>query len=319
MKIMNNKNMINNNQIMNINQMMNNNNNSIYNNNQNNNKLNDNEMQKQLTELDYMRKKINIYKERISTLEELIKQKDFEIDNLKNRLSSNFCYIQNVQPINYNPMMMMEQMNNFKYKIDNINKINDNNKARNEKKKDIVKDLILIFEFNGQKIHIQSQSNEKMQLVIKKFCAKAGIEAESKFFISNGKELIHDLTIDENDISDQSIILVADKINKSLANNKKDEMQMKNIHMKHYDNPAIQLIFRLDGREIFFMVNKDTRFSEAIEEFLMKASIGNKEDISCLYNSRLLGTNDNRTIKEIFGDKNNIAIDVILTSGVIGA
>jgi len=158
-----------------------------------------------------------------------------------------------------------------------------------------------------------------MQLVIKKFYAKANIEEESKIFIYNGKELINDLTIDENDISDQSKILVADKINKSIANNKKDETQMKNIHMKHYDNPMIQLIFILTGRLIPIMVNKDTRFSEAIEEFSMKASIENKEDISCLYNSRFLESNDDRTIEEIFGDRNNIRIEVILTSRVIGA
>ena len=38
-----------------------------------------------------------------------------------------------MQPINYNPMMMMEQMNNFKYKIDNINQINDNKKTTKKK------------------------------------------------------------------------------------------------------------------------------------------------------------------------------------------
>ena len=67
------------------------------------------------------------------------------------------------------------------------------------------------------------------------------------------------------------------------------------------------------------MVNKDTRFSKDIEEFLIKASIENKEDITCLYKSRLLKSNDNRTIKEIFKKDNNIIIDVIITSAIIGA
>jgi len=187
------------------------------------------------------------------------------------------------------------------------------------KKKDIVKNLTLIFEFNGHNIHIQCHSNEKMQLVIKKFCAKSAIEAESKFFICNGKRLIENLTIDENDISDQSRIFVFDKINEILTDNKKDETKTKNIHMMHYDNPTIQLAFRLAGRVILIMVNKDTRFSEAIEEFLMKASIENIEDISCLYNSKLLESNDNRTIEEIFKKDKYIFIDVFKTSGVIGA
>ena len=53
--------------------------------------------EEQLLELDYMRKKLNIYKERIKTLEELIKQKDFEIDSLireKGLMQKHICELE---------------------------------------------------------------------------------------------------------------------------------------------------------------------------------------------------------------------------------
>ena len=334
--MMNNNQMINNNQILNNNNkmmnnnqmmMMNNINNSIYNNNQNSNILDDNEKQEQLLEIDYMRKKINIYKERIKTLEELIKQKDFEIDNLKNRLSSNFCNNQNMQPINYNPMMMMEQMNNFKNKIENCNnEINDNdnnnnnynnnnnNKAINEKENDIVKNLTLNFSFHGTNVHIQCQSNEKMKSIIKKFSAKAALEVDSYCFLCKGKKVIDNLTIDENGIFDKDLILVFEITNKILAENKKDETQMKS-------NPdlMINLLFNLEGKCILVDVSKNSRFSEAVEQFVMKAGIQNKEDLHFLYKSKKLESNENRTIQELFKESNNIRIEAIYTSGVIGA
>ena len=315
MMMMNNNQMINNdNKIMNNNQMMmmNNINNSIYNNNQNSNKLDDNEKQEQLLEIDYMRKKINIYKERIKTLEELIKQKDFEIDNLKNRLSSNFCYNQNMQPINYNPMMMMEQMNNFKNKIENFNnEINDNNntnKAKNEKKNDIVKNLTLNFSFHETNVQIQCQSNEKMKSIIKRFSTKAALEGDSYYFICKGKKVIDDLTIDENEIFDKDLILVFET-----AENKKDEAQM-----KINSDPMINLTFNFQGKYLTIHVSKNSRFSEAVEKFVMKTCIP-KKDLHFLYNSSLLQSNENRTIEEIFKGDNNIKIDAINDPEVIGA
>ena len=191
-----------------------------------------------------------------------------------------------------------------------------------QKKNDIVKNLTLNFLFNGQNIKIQCKSNEKIQTIIQKFSAKIAIEANSYIFLCKGKELIiNDLTIDENEISDKDTILVADKINKVLDDNKKNEIQIKNFSEIPSCNSMIQLSFILENKIIYIQVSKDTRFSEAVEKFLMKASINieNKEDIACLYNSRRLESNDNRTIEEIFKKSNNIRIDVILTSNVIGA
>ena len=48
--------------------------------------------------------------------------------NLKNRLSSNFCFNQNIQPFNFN-LMIMQQMMNFI----NKNQLNDSNKMMNIK------------------------------------------------------------------------------------------------------------------------------------------------------------------------------------------
>ena len=216
--------------------------------------------------------------------------------------------------------MMMEQMNNFKYKMDNINQINDNNKTTNEKKNDIIKNLTLNFVLNGKDINIQCQSNEKMQSIIKKFAAKVDIKEDSYCFIFNAKNLIDSLTIEENGLTDKDKIFVCEKI-EIMIDNKKNETQMKNIPEIPLSNSVVVLIFSFVGRIISIQVSKNNRFSEAFEKFLMKASINieNKEDFSCLYNSRLLESNDNRTIEEIFKEGNNIRIDVIKHSGVIGA
>ena len=301
---------------------MNNINNCIYNNNQNNKKLNDNEMQEQLTELDYMRKKINIYQERIKTLEELIKQKDFEIENLKYRLSSNFCFNQNMQPINYNPILMMEQMNNFKYKIDNINQIKNNNNTSSEKSNDRVENLTLTFRYGETQIQVQCQSNEKMQSAINRFCIKAAVKPDSYKFIFNAKAVINNLTIKENGLSNNCNIFVIDTKKKNLADNKKEETQMKNNPEIPLCYPTIQLSFNCRGtRLICIPVSKNTRFSEAISKFLMKMGILEQiNHLFFLYNSIKLNVDDDRTIEEIFGkNKNDIEIVVIDPFEVKGA
>ena len=96
---MNNQMMMNNN--MNNQMIMNNSNNQMMMNNNINQNGND-KMKELLEELDYMRNKVNLYEKRIKTLEERIKEKDSEIINLKNMLSSNFNYNQGMQPFNYN-------------------------------------------------------------------------------------------------------------------------------------------------------------------------------------------------------------------------
>jgi len=206
-----------------------------------------------------MRKKINIYKERIKTLEELIKQKDLEVDNLKNRLSSNFCFNQNMQPINYNPIMRMEQMNNFKYKIDNINQIKNNNSTSIEKNNDRVENLTLIFRYGERKIEIQCQSNEKMQSVINRFSIKALVKPDSYKFIFNAKAVINNLTIKENGLSNNCNIFVIDTKKIILADNKKEETQMKNNPEIPLCYPTIQLSFNCSRtRQICMPVSKNT-------------------------------------------------------------
>ena len=159
-----------------------------------------------------------------------------------------------------------------------------------------------------------------MQSIIKKFAAKVDIKEDSYCFIFNAKNLIDSLTIEENGLTDKDKIIVCEKI-EIMRDNKKNETQMKNIPEIPLSNSVVVLIFSFVGRIITIQVSKNNRFSEAFEKFLMKASINieNKEDFSCLYNSRLLESNDNRTIEEIFKEGNNIRIDVIKNSGVIGA
>ena len=99
-----------------------------------------------------------------------------------------------------------------------------------------------------------------------------------------------------------------------------DEAQIKDI-LKNppKEHNKVQIIFFYNGRSISIMAYSDIRFSEAIIKFLMKTGL-NKEDITCVYNSQKLDSNDNRKIEEIFNIVNNcVHLNIIDNHNVIGA
>jgi len=136
-------------------------------------------------------------------------------------------------------------------------------------------------------------------------------KADSFFFFFNGKKLIENLTIEENGLSNNDEILVV---------NKKDEAQIKDI-LKNppKEHNKVQIIIFYNGRSISIMAYSNIRFSEAIKKFLMKTGLNN-EDITCVYNSQKLDSNDNRKIEEIFNIVNNcVHLNIIDNHNVIGA
>ena len=305
----------NNNPMMNNNNnpMMNNNNNPMMNNNNNPMMNNNNEMQEQLIGFNSMRNIINLYEKRIKFLEEQIKKKDFEIMNLKNRLSSNFSFNQNMQP--FNNVMMMQQMMNFMNRINFINQLNDYNKIMNINNNNSAKYLTLVFSINNNlKINIQCKSNDKMESVIKHFLAKCCFtDNNSYIYIYNGKKINDNLTVEESGIYDHGIIFVIDK---------KDEAQFQNISEISISHlPMINLFFTLrNGNKIHIIIEGDARISDAIRKFFNKVNIVDsdiKEKIYFLYNGLKIDPNDDKKIKDIF--VGGAIIYVIETTNVYGA
>jgi hypothetical protein len=299
---------------MNNNNQMMNNNNQIINNNMNNNINNYNQINKygsqEHIELDFMRKQIKIYEERISSLEELIRQKDLEISNLKYRLSSNFCINQNMQSFNNLPIMM-GQMNNL---MNNINQINANNILMNERNNNSPKNLTLNFILLGSKdgkISIQCRSNEKMETIFKRFRIKlCDDEFRCSGYFFKGKEINKDLTVDESGISNEDEIFVVDE---------NDERNQKRKMLEKFSlKPERHLIFcSSKGFKTHIFVTKDTKVGEAIKIYLKKVEVG--KNFMILFNGMQLDINDDREIEEIFGGKDNIIFTVYDLDGIIGA
>ena len=306
---MNNQMMMNN---MNNQMMVNNMNNQMMMNDNNINQMGNDKMKDLLEELDYMRNKVNLYEKRIKTLEERIKEKDFEIINLKNRLSTNFNYNEGMQPIYYNNNpMMMGQMNNC---MNSPNQANNSNKMEKEK---ISKNLIVNFIFDGDKIAVQGNSDMTIQNLIRNFKVKLGIDNFSGDYFIGSREIDKDSTekLAQSGISDDDEIYVFEQNDK----NQKEKLS-KMLSHKH-DN--ITITFKAStGHQAQITVGHYTTISKVLklyrEKFLME-KVKIREDIMFIYNGKKLDIHDNRTIEEISGGFDSIAISVYDFKNIIGA
>ena len=306
---MNNQMMMNNN--MNNQMIMNNSNNQMMMNNNINQNGND-KMKELLEELDYMRNKVNLYEKRIKTLEERIKEKDSEIINLKNMLSSNFYYNQGMQPFNYNHYpMMMGQMNNF------MNNSNQAINSNNMKKENSSKNIIINFIFDGNKIEVQGNSNMTIEKLIKNFRAKLGIDNFSGDYFFKGKKIDKDSaqTLKECGIYNESDIYVFDQ------NDKNQKEKISRILSYKHDN--ITITFNAStGHKTIITARFYIKISKILKLYckkigFSKALIG--KDIWFLHNEKQIGIDDNRTIEELSGGKDSFIIIVYDLEGIIGA
>ena len=126
-------------------------------------------MKELLEELDFMRNKVNLYEKRIKTLEERIKEKDSEINDLKFRLNS-YCNPNMPQPYfpnpnynyqNNNNCMMMGQMNNVNNAI---------NPFLHEEKSP--KNYMIYFIINDKSIGVHGKSDMTIKKLIQNFRVK---------------------------------------------------------------------------------------------------------------------------------------------------
>ena len=289
--------------------MINKNNNQIMMNN-NINQMGNNKMKELLEELDYMRNKVNLYEKRIKTLEERIKEKDSEINNLINLLSSNSN--QYIQPFNYNHYpMMMGQMNNF------MNSGNQANTSNNMAKENSSKYITINFIFDGHKIAALGNSKMTIKGIINNFRIKLSIEDFSGDYYFKGNKIDKDskLTLEQSGISNEDYIYVFDQ------NDKNQKEKISKILSHKYDN--ITIIFESSvGFKAQISLSYYTKISKAFKLYCKKIGIGKaafEKGIFFIYNGENLKIHDNRTIEEISGYHNFIKIIVIDPNNIIGA
>ena len=161
---------------------------------------------------------IEPYEKKIMELENIIKQKDFEIVLLKEKLNDitnnqmmmNFQNNMNIM----NPMIINNNngnfMNNYNFNLVN-NNLNMNPHLVNHHNNKPLEGLIINFNYNEKNYTESCKENEKSEDVFKRFCDKIGINHTAYKFIFNKYILSKQCRIIENGLVNDSKILVIEK------------------------------------------------------------------------------------------------------------
>jgi hypothetical protein len=318
------------------NNMMNNNmmNNNMTNNNMMSNNMMSNNMSPFASGMDNQTElKIQFYEQTKKDLEEKIRQKEFEIYGLKDKLRyyKNQAFIFN-QQMNMNMMYMANYM---KYKNLMYNQL------LNERQDKNIKNLTIYFQYNGaNRISIQCRSTEKIKDVLQKFCCKAAEQANSlNFYYNSIKIKANDITtIDELNIKDNGIVDVVKKDNlssnkntelsdeqkssddNSSIDNNETEFLNQNINENDLNQKKIFLTFvSSSGLKLVMDFNEEETVNDALTKYCKRIQIekDQKDNIAFIFNSEKLNFGDNRQLKNLFSD--GATITVIDTGGIIGA
>ena len=263
------------------------------------------------------------YEKKISELEEQIKQKDFEILVLKEKLNyfkNNNQMIMNIQPSMSNQMNMnnnqnwMEQYNimnnnNLNLGMPNLNNQNMMNINKEEEK------IEIIFDYDNKRHTEFCTFNEKVKKVLKRFCKKKGLKfTEHKFFFG-GKNQVYDITVAESGLTNKSII----KVIYSGYSNQNSEYEETDS-----DDDTILITFKtLNSKINSFRINPENSVRTAITKFFIrtgKLDLINKIDkkIAFIYNAKKLENDDETKLSVLFGSNKNPTIMVLDLNNLIG-
>jgi len=286
------------------------------------------------------------YQEKIEKLEKEIKEKDFEITQLKFKLmQNNNTNKDTIQFMNNNMNQnMMCQMNPFNYNMnqmslnniqekENMNiqskenmKIGYNN--NNEKKPKFLS--IKVKTEDGKEVHIQSKSDDEMELVIKKFCCKVDLKKENYEFYVRGrmgmKMVEEHSTVEDNGIQGENDIIwvfkkILGDINKD--NNNTNIVNSSNINNKIDENnleilgKPINLYFENSGKKIAIQICSNNTFKDAVKKYLLKMGLFDEENLTFLCEGKKI--EDDQMKLEKICNKNNCFITVIKEQNILGA
>ena len=225
---------------------------------------------------------IQPYENKIKELEEIIRQKDFEIAVLKQKLIKNSNPMNMNNPLNMmnnNPMNMNNGVNMMNMMMPNFNQIiSDRGKKIN-----------LTLKFENNELHIDCFQNDKSSILRE----KVNLDGINSDFVSNFKWIDPELTFKENGIRNYSTIEI---------------------------KPLLALVFRYNSiisSYISIILSNDCPLSLAISYYLIKLNnpfflekmIKNGFSINFLYNASRLNIIEQTPIDKIFNLKYS-SIDV---------
>ena len=288
---------------------------------------------------------IGPYEKKIDELEKLIKQKDFEILVLKEKLNK---YENNKMNMNNNQMMMMDNqigmvnpmaINNQLNMNNNMNPMNqmmmmnnnanwmmqynmgDNNNGllninNQNPMNDTSQKINIFFNYKNKEYKELSYFDEKTKTICRRFCTKLGIRFKAHRFIHNNKPINSLLTVAESGIIYNSNIFVVE--NKS-NNNSVDEESDSGGECE-CDGFKYNVNFHFSGCKNI-VISPEHSISTLLKKFLFKIGRSDqfgKNDLVFLYNAKKLEYNDKTKLKIFFKGNSAPKIVVNETMDIIG-
>ena len=278
---------------------------------------------------------IEPYEKKISELEKIIKQKDFEILVLKekiNKYKKNQINMNNQNNINnnlnmMNPMMMnnnanwMDFYNNNSNKNKNMNLSSLNLNNNLNKVIPLVPNMNVIFYFNGKYFNESCNFDEKNKTVCGRFCKKMKINFKNYNFICNSKKIsfrpLSQMTIAQTGIINNSKIYVTIESSDLEKEETDSDGQCEcesggEMYNCSFKGPLSQTIM--------VVINPEHSVGTLIRKYLFKIGKYNelgKNNLIFVYNNSKLQYNDKTKIKNFFKDYIP-KISVSFTQDVIG-
>ena len=214
---------------------------------------------------------IQNYENKIRELEEIIKQKDYEIIFLKHKLNNNISNINNINPMMINMNMNMNPSNLI---MSNMNQL----------MRDKGKEIYLTIISENRSELIKCFEHDKAS-ILKEKCKFEG------YLTFNYKEILSDFTIKENGICDHSLIYVKHKFKNIIF---KNSIGITKVFPLSEDCP-IGIAFI----HYFMRLGRINQFKTIFD--------GSKPELYFLYNYNILQIYKT-PIKEIFNDYNPIVM-----------
>ena len=266
---------------------------------------------------------IEPYEKKITELEKIIKQKDFEIILLKEKLNgfTNNQMLMNIQNnMNImNPMLMNNNgnfINNFNFNMANNNNMNLN--LLNNYNNMPLQDWIIIFNYKDKSYTEQCNKGETVEVVSKRFCEKIGIKFTAHKFIHNSLPLVKEVKLIENGLFNGSKILVIEK-----ERVKCDDDTFYYYTDKECEEDCLcegskyNIIFKhSNGMKITIYLGKEHSIGALIKRFLRRNPIQDLNFINlghtfCAVNHLLnWKIDEKKKLKDIFGIQVNQTVNV---------
>lgn len=274
---------------------------------------------------------IEPYEKKIAELEKIIKEKDFEIIVLKekiNKLQSNQMMMNNQINMNnninmmnpmINPMMNSLMNNNIvnwmdQYNINmgnnnmNLNLDNFNNNINIDYKDGFILNKKITFIYKGKEYIEPFHNEEKLEKVFRRVCKKIGIKLKNlKFLVDNNKLISttkYYMTIAQFGIMECNKIFIRD----DNSNNNSDDEESDGYENCECDGPKMNPIFTTTkGRKILIIIGIGHTIGTLLKKYLAKEGELNidEKNICFLYNGIVLKFGDKRKIGDFFGINKN--------------